>query len=68
MRTRTSTLVYYLIALIVKLKKRLNFSQGNGMIAVNVMKAVTDYEALVEPACEPALTPSSWVESTTRPA
>lgn len=41
-----------LIALDREIKKALELSEGKGMIAVNVMKAVTDYEALVRQACE----------------
>ena len=41
-----------LIALDREVKKALELSEGKGMIAVNVMKAVTDYEVLVKQACE----------------
>lgn len=41
-----------LIALDREVKKALELSEGKGMIAVNVMKAVTDYEGLVKQACE----------------
>ena len=41
-----------LIALDREIKEAVKLSDGNGMIAVNVMKAVTDHAALVRQACE----------------
>lgn len=40
------------IALDREVKKALKLANGRGMIAVNVMKAVSDYAALVKQACE----------------
>src|SRR5690606_6504006 len=40
------------IALDREVKKELKHTNGHGMIAVNVMKAVSDYAALVRQACE----------------
>lgn len=41
-----------LIALDREIKQALVQSEGRGMIAVNVMKAVKDYEAMIKQACE----------------